>query len=73
MCIFTNKGHLCLNFYFHIILHIMPYELPFNCVNFSVYDTVNSNTRKFLIFHNGIIELDSLTNDLKLCNNIFMF
>ena len=46
-------------------------EQRFDRINFSVCGTVNSNTRKFFIVHSGIIEWNSLTNDIKLCSNIF--
>ena len=37
-------------------LHIRPCETRFDRVNFSVCDTVNSNNRKFFIFHSDLSE-----------------
>ena len=54
-------------------IRIRPYELHFDSVNFSVCDTINNNTRKFSIVHSGIIEWNTVTNDIKLYNNIIMF
>ena len=48
------------------------YELCCDRVNSFVCDKVNRNTKKIFTVHSGIIKWNSLTHDIKLCNNVII-